>query len=525
MRMADSQPGEIRRRTLGLGTAALVVSGSILLSRILGLLRETVLAALLGVSTEGDLYRDAFVVPDLLNYLLAGGFLSITLIPLLARRIEEGDEDGAKSDLAVVFRWVGLVIISLTILMMALAQPAARLLFPRLDSIEVGKIAHLTRIALPAQVFFVLGALLIAYQYAHRRFLIPALAPLIYNAAIITGGLLAGAGGSPTPDGFVWGALVGAGVGSFALQWWGARNVGLRSVLGSPMGASRGVIGRYLTLALPLMVGQSVTVLDEQFPRVFGQLAGAGGTAALSFARMLNMLPVGIIAQAAGVASFPFLARLVAGGRNEEADRTTVRALRASVVISVGAGALVFAAARPLVRLVFQWGLFDAGDSVTVSRLLALFALSIPAWAIHQVVVRWFYAHRRMWLPVIVGTAATALAIPVTLLLFERTGLEGIALGSTIVMWTYTIALVVSWKPGERSQRKLLIDMFTRLVLVGLVAAMAGRFVVGLVFDGSLGSAAITILTSTAVVGVVLVGLGSLLRLPELDPRRWRRTR
>lgn len=524
--MEDRSPaGENNRRPLGLGAAALVVSGSILLSRILGLLRETILAALLGVSAAGDVYRDAFVIPDLLNYLLAGGFLSITFIPLLARRIEEGDEDGARSDLGVVFRWVALVIVVLTILMMILAEQAALILFPRLDDAAVSTIAHLTRIALPAQVFFVLGALLMAYQYAHRRFLVPALAPVIYNTAIISGGLVDALDGRATPEGFVWGALVGAAVGNFAVQWWGARDAKLPSSLTGPGRASPGVMRRYLTLAFPLMVGQSVTVLDEQFPRLFGQLAGVGGTAALSFARMLNMLPVGIIAQAVGVASFPFLARLVAGGRNEEADRTTVRSIRGSVVVSVGAAALVFAAAGPLVRLVFQWGVFATEDSVTVSRLLTLFALSIPAWGIHQVVVRWFYAHRRMWLPVLIGTAATAFAIPVTLVLLDRIGLEGIAIASTLVMWAYTIALVFAWWRGRADQRNLLIELFTRLVLAGLAAAAAGRFVVDRLFDGGLGNAVIAALMGASVVGVILVGLGTLLKVPELDPRRWRRSR
>jgi putative peptidoglycan lipid II flippase len=523
--MADSPPDgpETSRRSIGLGTAAIVVSGSILLSRVLGLLRETTLAALLGVSAAGDLYRDAFVIPDLLNYLLAGGFLSITLIPLLARRIETGDEEGARSDLAIVFRWAALAILLLTVAMMVMAEPTARLLFPRLDEQAVGTVARLTRIALPAQVFFVLGALLMAYQYAHRRFLVPALAPVIYNLAIISGGLIGALDGKPSPDGFVWGAVVGAGIGSFSLQWLGARVIGLRSlVTRSSQGTASGVMRQYLLLSLPLMIGQSVTVLDEQFPRLFGQLAGEGGTAALSFARMLNMFPVGIIAQAAGVASFPFLARLVAGGRDDEANQTTVKALRATFAASVGAAALLFAAAGPLVRLVFQWGAFDADDTATVTQLLPLFALSIPAWGIHQVVARWFYAHRRMWLPVLLGTAATVLALPLTLVLFDRRGLEGIVIGSTVVMWAYTISLVISWRSRDLRPIISLLGPFTFSVVAGLAAGLSGRFLVNRLFDGSFEAALVAALAATVLVGAVFFGLGALLRVPEIDPRLWR---
>jgi putative peptidoglycan lipid II flippase len=305
----------------------------VLLSRVLGLLRETLLAALLGVSAEGDIYRYAFVVPDFLNYLLAGGFLSITLVPILSRRIAGGDDEGLHRDFSMVFIWVGMAIVLLTAVLMVIAEHVLRVIFPTLSVSELARVTSLTRIVLPAQVAFVTGALLIAYQYAKRRFLFPALAPVIYNLGIIGGGVLASGNESNRATGFIWGALIGAVLGTLVLQWIGARRAGLRLVSGGGGTALRD----YLTLAFPLMIGQSVTVLDEQFPRLFGQLGGEGATAALSLGRMLNMLPVGVIAQAAAVASYPFLARLVAAGREEAADRVTLRALRGSTFASVAA--------------------------------------------------------------------------------------------------------------------------------------------------------------------------------------------
>jgi putative peptidoglycan lipid II flippase len=472
----------------------------------------------------GDVYRDAFVIPDLLNYLLAGGFLSVTLIPILASRIEVGDEQGTRNAFAVVFRWAAVAIVTLTAVMIVLAEPVARLLFPRLAETDVITVARLTRIALPAQVFFVLGGLLMAYQYAHRRFLFPALAPVIYNVAIIGGGLLSALDGHPNPDGFVWGALAGAAVGSFGLQCWGAMSAGLRGVLSkSAHIGTAGVLPQYLALALPLMVGQSITVLDEQFPRLFGQLAGEGGTAALSFARMLNMLPVGIIAQAAGAASFPFLARLVAGGRHRETEETTDRAVRTTVAFAIGAAALIIATAAPLVRLVYQWGAFDSADSQVVAELLPLFALSIPAWGIHQVVGRWFYAHRRMWLPVLIGTAATAVAIPLTLILVDAQGLKGIAVASTVVMWCYTIALAICWAKGQVRDKAPLLGVLARLLIAGAAAAALGEWVTGRLYVGSFASAVVSTMIATVLSLAAYIGVGVALRVREVDPRNWRR--
>src|SRR5690606_17891163 len=125
------------------------------------------------------------------------------------------------------------------------------------SGILVGDARHdlvrLTRVVLPAQFFFMLGSLLMGVQYARGRFAIPALAPVVYNAAIIVGGLVGWwvADGDPRPDGFVWGAVAGAVVGNFGLQWFGAHRAGLRIVSGVPF--RHPSVAAYLAMAIPLM--------------------------------------------------------------------------------------------------------------------------------------------------------------------------------------------------------------------------------------------------------------------------------
>ena len=495
------------------------MSASVLASRLLGLLRETLLAALLGVSVEGDLYRYAFLIPDLINYLLAGGFLSITLIPLLARRVEADDEPGLWADFSTVFRMVGGAILALTAVMFTFATPIARLLFPVLDQGDLEEVVRLTRIVLPAQIFFVIGSLFMAAQYVRRQFLIPALAPVIYNLGIICGGLLGAAVGEPGPAGFIWGALVGAGIGSFGLQWWGAQRAGLRLVR-----TRTPVVSEYLTLALPLMIGQSIAVLDEQFPRFFGQVVGEGAASSLSLARMLNMLPVGMIAQAAAVASFPFLATLVAGRRDQEVDRVAIRSLRTAVAVALAASATFWAASRPLVRIAYQWGAFDQAASQVVAGLLTIFALAIPAWGIHQVIARWYYAHRRMWTPVLIGTGVSVVAIPFTFWLADRWGAAGVAAASTIMMWVYTAVMAAAWGMGDGRHRGVaLLDAISRGAIPALLAGLAGRFVSQQLFVESFGSALLAAAVSAVAVVIVFVAGARLFRFAEGDPRTWRR--
>ena len=292
---------------------------------------------------------------------------------------------------ASVFRFVGWSILGLTLVMWVFAEPLVSVMFPEVA--DAARLVALTRLVLPAQVFLVTGALLMAVQYTHRRFFIPALAPLIYNLGIIGGGLIAAAMGNASPEGFLWGAVIGSAVGNFGLQWYGARTTGTRLVR-VPAGQSS--VKPYLLLAFPLMLGQSIAVLDEQFVRFFGQLE-EGATSALSLARQLNMVPVGVIAQAAGVAAFPFLARLAARGQNDELVAATGRAARNTVFVATGATAALVVLARPMVRLLYQHGEFSSTDAELVASLLVIYAFSIPAWGLHQILARHFYAKRRMW--------------------------------------------------------------------------------------------------------------------------------
>ncbi len=508
-------------RPMRMGTAALVVSGSVLLSRVLGLFRETLLASLIGVNVEGDLYRQAFLIPDFLNYLLAGAYLTITLIPILSRYLERGDGIGLDRAFSSVFRFTLLAILALTAAMWIGADWLVSLMFPEVVA-DHDRLVSLTRLVLPAQVFFVLGALLMAVQYTHRRFLIPAVAPVVYNLAIIAGGLASAIVGEASPEGFLWGAVFGSVVGNFGLQWYGARRTGVRLV-SVPRGQS--AVKEYLVLALPLMIGQSIAVLDEQFVRWFGQVE-TGATSALSFARQLNMVPIGVIAQAAGVAAYPFFARLAARGDEPGLTATTSRAARTTVFVAAGAAAALLVLARPLVRLLYQWGDFTAVDTELVAGLLMIYALSVPAWGLHQILSRHFYAKRKMWTPVLIGTAGTALAIPIWILLYRAIGVEGFALASVIVMTLYAVALLIAWgaDSGWDAVRRVALSSLRALLAAGLAIALALPLTNALFEAESLsifeGIVMALIGGVTALAGFLIASL--LLRAPELREIRKR---
>jgi putative peptidoglycan lipid II flippase len=507
-----------------LGRAAIVVSAGILLSRVLGFVRDVILAALLGRGVEADLYNHAFAIPDFLFFLMAGGYISITLVPILSRYLAMGDASGANRSFTAVTKVVGTLMACLTALTMIFARPLTETVFAGIPPEHIPELVELVRIVLPAQFFFVLGAMLMAAQYAHRRFVIPTLAPLIYNLSIIAGGTIAAWLGHTGPAGFIWGALVGVILGNFGLQWWGAARLGLRLERG--VSIKHESVPEYFVLALPLMIGQSAVALDEVFMRVFGQLGGVGDTAALNYARRVNMVPVGVIAQAAGVAAFPFIAGLYAEGRIGEMAATVARALRSSLTVAGLGAAVAVGLAPPIIQLAYQRGAFTPADTMAVTTLLAIYGLSIPLWAAHQVYTRAFYAQKRMWLPVGVGTATTVIAIPLYWFGATSIGASGVALASVSVMAIYTVVMAWMWHRDHPSAETL--AAFGRMTLAALPAGVLGWVTVqliGVTPEGSVGASAVALVVGGLITTATYIGILRAARSPELNPvlARWRR--
>ena len=428
-------------RTQHMGLAALIMSASILLSRFMGLLRDKVISWQFGASGEADLYFAAFVVPDFINYLLAGGYISITLMPLLAKRFEEDEEDAWRF-FSAVFTWAVLAVAALTLVAFAAAEPLARVTAPGFTEAQTARLAHFLRIILPAQIFFVGGACFSALLFLRRQFAIPALTPLIYNGCIILGGLLLPLTGLTSGmGGFCWGVTLGAALGAFALPAWAAG----RQSLPLSLRWRHRLMGRFLCIALPLMLGQSVVMLNEQFLRVFGSLVGDGAVSLLSYARRISQVPVGMVGQAVAVASYPFLASLAARGEGEAFSNTLRAALGNGTVFVLPLGAWMIAASGPIMGFIFQGGQFGPTETLASTPLLQIMLLAAPLWGMQMVLGRGFYAHGDTLTPALVGTAVTVVSIPAFYACLPF-GAEGIAWTGLAGVLLYVAVLMLLWR-------------------------------------------------------------------------------
>ncbi|MDE5878803.1 MAG: murein biosynthesis integral membrane protein MurJ, partial [Desulfovibrio sp.] len=400
-----------------MGAAALILAASAVLSRLMGLVRDKVISWQFGAGGEADLYFAAFVVPDIINYLLAGGFMSITIIPLLAARFRE-DEADAWRFFSCVFFWMLTASLALTGAGMVWAEPLARLTAPGFAPEALSRLAFFMRLILPAQVFFLAGACFTALLLLRRQFTVPALTPLIYNGCIIAGGLLLpllpgagvllGQGGHLGMTGYCVGVTIGAGLGAFWLPLAAARAGGLRLALEW----RHPLLLRFLLIALPLMLGQTVVMLDEQFLRVFGSLVGDGAVSLLNYGRRIAQVPVGLVGQAAAVASYPFLVRLLADGETGRFATTLRTALAASLGLIIPCALWMTAAAWPILGIIFQGGRFGPAETLAALPLTRLMLAPAPFWILYMVLVRAYYAHGDTLTPALTGTVVTLVCIP-----------------------------------------------------------------------------------------------------------------
>ncbi len=507
----DERPAGVGRKV---GLAAVIMMASILLSRIMGLVRDGVIAALDGASLAVDAYRVAFVVPEILNHILASGFLSVTFIPILTRYLRDGREDEGWRVLSVILTILGSLLVLLIGLAMIWTPALIDLLAPgRDDPLFKSLAVRMTRIILPAQLFFFAGGLFAAVQFARERFFIPALAPLIYNLGIILGGvLLADRMGM---EGFAWGVLAGALAGNCLLQFFGARAVGMRF---RPVWDWRHPdLRRYIFLTLPLMLGLTMTFSMEIFSKLFGSFLPAGNIARIEYAIRIMMALVAFFGQAAGVAVYPFLARFAAGDRLAEMNRLLNQALR-YIALVIPFAAVAMAVRRELVFLIYQRMRFTAADTAATADILGFLLIGAVGFAGQTIVNRGFYARQNTILPTVYGSLAVLVSLPVYYVGMRTMGASGIgiAIAFSAVAQVLFIYLIWNRQSGNRESKGVygfylkmvlmavplffLLGAFRNLALAGIDTETMGGNLLSLILVGALG--VVLMLVGARIIGI-----------------------
>ncbi len=520
-------PAEGRRHGLAmnrLGGAAILMMAAVMGSRVIGYVRQAYIAWAFGAGKLTDAYNVAFTIPNWLNYLVAGGALSITFITIFSPYLAQGQEEEGYRVFSIIATFMALALTAGVILGEIFTPQLLRLyLASSFTPAQLALCVRMTRILLPAQLFFGIGGLICATLYARGVFWLPALAPLFYSTSIILGGVLLSHWLGITS--LAVGALAGAVIGPFLFPLFGARAGGLRFRWNFHFRDRQFV--HWLKLTLPLMVGVSLVSADDW---IMQPLAASlhGAITELVYAKQLMRVPTAVLGQAVGQATMPFFAWLVAENKWDELRETLDRAVVKTATAAVLAASYLAALALPLTELVYVRGKFTVAEARLTAMYLGIFVLSLAFWAVQGLYSRAFYAAGNTMTPMLAGTIVTAAVIPIYIVLAHRFGVPGLVVASDTGMIVNTLVLAAllhrrKWLGAKLERWRTLPAVVAVAVLAGAAAYVFERHFApahyaGLPVLGLAGAA-------TALWLVLVIALGWIFGLKALLAEAWRLVR
>lgn len=418
-------------------SATILLTLSALLSRVIGLVRDQYIAYKFGAGHNTDAYNVAFFLPEWINYLLVGGAASITFVTILDRyRADDNEAEGERA-LSIILNTM-VIVLGAAILLAEIFAPLFTRIYFDPASPEGLLCTRITRILLPAQLFFFSGGVLASVLLVRKQFSFQAVSPLIYNLGIIFGGVLLASRMGVSSLGV--GALIGAILGPFLLNAYGAYRAGLR--YHPIINLKHPGLREWVRLSLPLMLGVTIITLDSQILGFFAK-HGSGDISRLNYAKRLFTAPMAIIGQAAGAASMPFFASLFGRKQLQGFAAAVNRSVSRLVAFSLVGSAGMIALAEPAVSLLFRRGSFHASDAAATAAYFAIFAPSLALWTAQAIYARAFYAAGETFTPMLAGTIVTVVTIPIYWQLHLHFGVIGLAWASNIAIFIQTATLAL----------------------------------------------------------------------------------
>jgi len=449
-----------------IGFASFIMMASIFASRVIGVFREMAIAGFGGIKTGVDAYQIAFVIPEILNHIVASGFLSITFIPIFAHYLSTNREKDGYRVFSIIMNGFGLLLLCFILITMIWAPGFVHIFAPGIKDPRTFALAvKMTRIIIPAQFFFFSGGLLMAVQFAKEKFFIPALAPLIYNLTIILGGLILGP--FMGMEGFAWGVLAGAFIGNFGLQIIGAKKLGARYF--PIVSFTHPDLIKYIKLTLPLMIGLTMTFSTEILLKFFGSYLNQGSIAAMNYALRVMFVLVGLFGQAIGVASYPFMAKLAQKGDIVELNRLLNKTLK-FIFLIIPFSVLFIVLSHEIITILFQRGRFDAQATLVTAGIMPFFMVGAFAFSAQNIVSRGYYAIQNTLFPAIFTSFCVIFTLPLIFLLMKTMGSKGVALGLSLSVIIQAFVLFECWnKKSLNTEKNQVYLFFLKMIPISLI--------------------------------------------------------
>jgi len=507
--------------------AAGVIGLAVMCSRLLGLAREQVCAALFGGGGAMDAFTAAFRIPNLLRDLFAEGALSTAFVTTFSKTIAR-DGDAAAWRLAnKVATLTVLVLGGLCALGMVFSSELVAAIAPGFDAPKAALTSLLTRIMFPFILLVSLAALVMGMLNAKNVFGRPAMASSFFNLGSIVGGVALGYAIDPT---FGPRALVGLAIGTLI-------GGGLQlAVQLPPLGAlgyryrpdlrwrDPGVTA-ILALMGPAVIAASTTQINVLINSMFASTLGDGAIFWLAIAFRLMQLPLGLFGVALGTVTLPLLSRLVVAGQLDAFRAELARAMRLMFLLTVPSTIGLMMLAEPIISVLYQHGKFDAHEAAEAAGALRYYAIGLAGYAALKVLVNAFYALDRRKTPMLVSFGAVALNLLFNWIFTFRLGWgqRGLAFSTGCVATSNFLVLyfLMRRQLGGLESQKMLASL-SRIVLAGAALAAVCAASMHWLLAGwatqPFSSKCLALLGSVFAGGAVFVGCAALLRVEELAP-------
>lgn len=392
-------------KTGGLLGSSFVVSMGTMLSRVLGLARDVVLANLLGAAPNADAFFVAFKIPNFLRRLFAEGAFAQAFVPVLTETREQRSHDAVKALVNRVAGVLGGSLFVLTALAMVMA-PWVALIFAPGFSRDVAKLALTADLIVwtfPYLLFISLTGFCGAILNTYGRFAVPAYTPVLLNLSLIAAAVF-WAPTMPEPAlGLAMGVML-AGVLQLLFQLpslhalkltpkpvWDTQDAGVRKIL---------------MLMVPALFGVSVSQINLLFDTVLASLLPNGSVAWLYYSDRLTELPLGVFAIAIATVILPALSALNTRAATDEFSQTLTWAVRNVLLIAVPATVALWLLAEPILTALFQYGAFTTNDVTMAAASLRAYTLGLGAFMLIKVLAPGYYARQDMKTPVKIGIVA-----------------------------------------------------------------------------------------------------------------------
>ncbi len=486
--------------------AIATLGGWTLGSRVLGFLRDILIAAVLGTGPTADAFFVAFKLPNFFRRLFAEGAFNAAFVPLFGERLAEGGLGPARRFAAEVAAVLVTALLAFTIAAMVLMPWLMHGIAPGFadEPAKFRLTIDLTRLTFPYLMFMALVALLGGMLNSLQRFAATASAPILLNLVLIAVLLLVRAGMLPLPGhALAWGVAL-AGAGQFLWLAWACARAGVMFPLPRPR-LTPGV-RRLLRLMAPGLVGAGVVQINLVVDVVLASLLPEGSVSYLYYADRVNQLPLGVVGVAVGVALLPLLTRQLAEGDTIAAEDSQNRAIEFALLLTLPAAAALLAIPGPIVAVLFERGAF-AGAAVTATAgALAAFALGLPAYVLIKALTPGFFARQDTTTPVKIAAAAMVANVILAFAFMQVLAHVGIALATACSAWLNAALLAATLRRrGHLALDARLRRRVPRTVLAAFVMALVLWLGARLLADPLTGTAGERI---AALVALVLLGKG-----------------